>query len=122
MDITTLVLLTAIGLCAGILGGMVGLGGGIIIIPGLIMLLGMTQKGAQGTSVAIMLPPIGVLAAWNYYKAGYVNIKFALVIAVAFILGGWLGSKIAIALPDVVMKKIFAVIMIVVAVKMIVSE
>ncbi len=84
----TLIILISIGLAAGVLGGMVGLGGGIIIIPALIMLLGLGQKEAQGTSVAIMLPPIGILAVLNYYKAGYVNVKFALVIALAFILGG----------------------------------
>ena len=118
----TLIILISIGLAAGVLGGMVGLGGGIIIIPALIMLLGLGQKEAQGTSVAIMLPPIGILAVLNYYKAGYVNVKFALVIALAFILGGWFGSKIAIAMPDVIMKKVFAVIMIVIAIKMIVSK
>ena len=88
MDAMTLIILISIGLAAGVLGGMVGLGGGIIIIPALIMLLGLGQKEAQGTSVAIMLPPIGILAVLNYYKAGYVNVKFALVIALAFILGG----------------------------------
>ncbi len=122
MDAMTLIILISIGLAAGVLGGMVGLGGGIIIIPALIMLLGLGQKEAQGTSVAIMLPPIGILAVLNYYKAGYVNVKFALVIALAFILGGWFGSKIAIAMPDVIMKKVFAVIMIVIAIKMIVSK
>jgi uncharacterized membrane protein YfcA len=122
MDITTLLILTGIGLAAGILGGMVGLGGGLIIIPGLVMLLGLTQKEAQGTSVAVMLPPIGILAVINYYKGGYVNMKFALIIATAFILGGWFGSKIAIALPEVIMKKVFAGLMIVVALKMIFSK
>jgi uncharacterized membrane protein YfcA len=122
MDAMTLTFLILIGLAAGVLGGMVGLGGGIIMIPAMVMLLGLGQKEAQGTSVAVMLPPIGVLAAWNYYKAGYVNIKFALVIALAFIIGGWFGSKIAIAIPEVLMKKIFAGIMIVMAIKLIVSK
>ncbi len=122
MDINTFIILTIIGLAAGILGGMVGLGGGLIIIPALIMALGLSQKMAQGTSVAIMLPPIGILAAWNYYKAGFVNIKFALIIAFAFILGGWIGSKAAIALPELVVKRVFALIMIITAVKMIFSK
>ena len=122
MEIGTLLILIGIGLAAGILGGMVGLGGGLIIIPGLVMLLGLAQKEAQGTSVAIMLPPIGILAAYNYYKAGYVNIKYAMIIAVAFILGGWLGSKMAVVLPDAVVKKVFAVVMIVTALKMILSK
>ena len=100
MDAGTIVILTIIGLSAGILSGLVGLGGGLVIIPALVMALGMSQKAAQGTSVAIMLPPIGILAAWNYYKAGLVDIKYAIIIAVAFILGGWFGSKVAIALPE----------------------
>jgi uncharacterized protein len=119
MDTYTLVVLMLIGLAAGFLGGMVGLGGGLIIIPALIMALGLGPKEAQGTSVAVMLPPIGILAAMNYYKAGYVNIKYALIIAVAFILGGWVGSKLAISLPDAIVKKVFAGIMIVTALKMV---
>jgi uncharacterized membrane protein YfcA len=122
MEISTLLILAFIGLAAGILGGMVGLGGGLIIIPGLVMLLGLGQKEAQGTSVAIMLPPIGILAAWNYYKSGYVNIKFAIIIAIAFILGGWIGSKAAIALPDSTVRKVFAGLMIITALKMIFSK
>ncbi len=118
MDAYTLVLLICIGLFAGLLGGMIGLGGGIIIIPALIMLLGLSPKEAQGTSVAIMLPPIGILAVMNYYRAGYVNIKYAVVIATAFVLGGYFGSKLAIVLPDLAVKRIFAGFMIITAVKM----
>lgn len=122
MDITTLIILIAIGLAAGILSGLVGLGGGLVIIPALVMALGMSQKAAQGTSVAIMLPPIGILAAWNYYKAGFVDIKYALIIAATFILGGWLGSKFALALPEATVRRIFAGIMIITALKMIFSK
>ena len=114
--------LILIGLAAGDLGGMVGLGGGLIIIPALMMVLSLSAKEAQGTSVAVMLPPIGILAAMNYYKAGYVNMKYALIIAVAFILGGWLGSKLAIGLPDAVVKKVFAGVMVITALKMIFFE
>jgi len=122
MDAGTIIILTIIGLSAGILSGLVGLGGGLIIIPALVMALGMSQKAAQGTSVAIMLPPIGILAAWNYYKAGLVDIKYAMIIAVAFILGGWLGSKVAIALPELIVRRIFAGLMIITAIKMIFSK
>jgi len=97
---------------------MVGIGGGLLMIPALVIFLGFSQKAAQGTSVAVMLPPIGILAAWNYYKAGYVNMKYALIIAFAFILGGWLGSKIAIALPETIVKRFFAALLVVTAVKM----
>jgi uncharacterized membrane protein YfcA len=79
MSVSTFLILVLIGLAAGFLGGMVGLGGGIILIPALMLFLSMDQRMAQGTTIAIMLPPIGFFAAFNYYKAGYVNIKYALV-------------------------------------------
>ena len=122
MDTYTLVVLIFIGLAAGILGGMVGLGGGLIMIPALVMILGFSTKEAQGTSVAVMLPPIGILAAMNYYKAGYINMKYAIIIALAFIIGGYFGSKWAIALPDVIVKRVFAGFMIITAVKMLIGK
>jgi uncharacterized membrane protein YfcA len=118
MDAYTLFVLTLIGLAAGALGGMFGVGGGLIIVPALMLALSLGPKEAQGTSVAVMLPPIGILAAMNYYKAGYLNMKYALVIAIAFILGGWFGSKLAIALPDVIMKRVFAGFMILTGLRM----
>lgn len=105
MDITTVLILALIGLVAGTMGGMVGLGGGLIIVPAMVYLLGADQKTAQGTSIAIMLPPIGLFAAINYYKAGYINVKYAVIIAATFLIGGYLGSKLAIALPEAVVKK-----------------
>ena len=118
MDTYTLVVLVLIGLAAGVLGGMFGVGGGLIIVPALMIALGLGPKEAQGTSVAVMLPPIGILAAMNYYKGGYLNLKFALIIAFAFIVGGYFGSKWAIALPGPVIRKLFAGFMIITAVKM----
>ena len=122
MDLTTVMILALIGLLAGTMGGMVGIGGGLIIVPAMVYLLGADQKTAQGTSIAIMLPPIGLFAAINYYKAGYINIKYAAIIAVTFLLGGYIGSKIAIALPEAVVKKIFAVFLIITAARMIFSK
>lgn len=113
-----LFILLAIGMVAGILSGMIGLGGGIIMIPSLIFLLSMDQRMAQGTSIAVMLPPIGLLAAYTYYKAGYVNVKYALVMAIAFIVGGYLGSKFALSIPVNLVRKAFAVLVIVIALKM----
>ncbi len=107
MDVQSVFILVLIGLAAGMLGGLIGVGGGIIIIPGLLFLLGMSQHGAQGTSLAVMLPPIGLLAAYNYYRAGEVNLKYALIIAAAFFIGGYFGSKMALHIPVVTMKKIF---------------
>lgn len=116
------IVLILIGLAAGFLGGMVGLGGGIILIPALMLFLSMDQRMAQGTTVAIMLPPIGFFAAFNYYKAGYVNIRYALVIAIVFMLGGYLGSKLALNLPVPVLKKMFAVLLVIIAAKMIFTK
>ena len=115
---TTILLLIIIGLVAGTLGGMVGLGGGIILIPALILIMKLDQQTAQGTSIAIMLPPIGLFAVYNYYKAGYVNIKYAFVIAMAFMVGGYFGSVLALKLSPDVMRKVFSVILVVIAIKM----
>ena len=122
MDITTVLILSLIGLLAGTMGGMVGLGGGLIIVPAMVYLMGADQKTAQGTSIAIMLPPIGFFAAYNYYKAGFINVKYAAIIAITFLIGGYFGSKLAIALPEAIVKRIFAGLMIVTALKMIFSK
>jgi uncharacterized protein len=118
METSIFLLLTVIGLIVGFFGGMFGVGGGVILIPALVYIIGMEQHSAQGTSVAIMLPPIGIIAAYNYYKAGHVNIKYAIIIAVTFIIGSYFGSKLAVSLPDQASKKIFAVIMFVISIKM----
>jgi len=122
MNLTTIIILVIIGLMAGVFGGMFGVGGAIIMIPALVYFLGVDQHTAQGTSVAIMLPPIGLFAAYNYYKAGQVNIWYAVIIAVAFMVGGYFGSKIALMLPENLMKKIFAILLILVALKLIFSK
>jgi uncharacterized membrane protein YfcA len=122
MSATTFVILIIIGLVAGFLGGMIGLGGAIILIPAMVLFLAMDQRMAQGTTIAIMLPPIGLFAAYNYYKAGFVNIRYALVIAAVFMLGGYLGSKLALNLPVVVLKKIFAVVLALIAAKMVFTK
>lgn len=117
MSLQTIVILLLIGFAAGILSSMVGIGGGVVIVPALVLALGMSQKLAQGTSLALMLPPIGVLAVMNYYKQGYVDMKVAGIICTTFIIGGYVGSKIVLGLEPSLVKKIFAVFMIVIAVK-----
>ncbi|RUT78496.1 sulfite exporter TauE/SafE family protein [Ancylomarina longa] len=112
-------LLLAMGLIAGIVGGTLGVGGGIVIVPALIFILGFNQHQAQGTSIAFMLPPIGILAAYNYYKSGYVDIKVALILTIAFVIGAYFGSMISVSLPDKILKKIFGAFMLFVALKMI---
>lgn len=98
-----------IGLLAGVLSGLVGVGGGLIIVPALIFFLGFTQHQAQGTSLGLLLLPVGILAVINYYNKGNVDIKVVAVMSVAFIAGGYLGSKLALRLPEDTVKKIFAV-------------
>ncbi|HBZ66612.1 MAG TPA: permease [Bacteroidales bacterium] len=118
MDLLTFVLLVLIGLVAGLFSGLVGLGGGIIIIPALVFLLGVNQVTAQGTSLALMLPPIGLLAAINYYRSGAINITYAIIIASAFFIGGYFGSKVAVSLPETIVRRVFAAFMILMGIKM----
>lgn len=118
MSTGTIVILILIGLVAGILSGLVGVGGGILMVPALVLILGFTQKQAQGTSLGIMLLPVGILAVIQYYKQGYVNFQMVFIIAAAFVAGGFLGSKIALNISDEKMKKIFGLILLLVALKM----
>lgn len=118
MDAQTIIILALIGIAAGILGGMVGVGGGIIIVPALVFFLGFTQKMAQGTSLGILLLPVGILGVIQYYKQGYIDMKVVVVISLGFLIGSFLGSKIALSLPQETVKKVFAGLMIIVAVKM----
>jgi uncharacterized membrane protein YfcA len=122
MSTSILLIVIVIGIITGIMAGMLGIGGAIIMIPALVLLLGFSQQTAQGTSLAVMLPPIGIIAAFNYYKEGYVNIKVALILAVAFIIGSYFGSKIALNLPQTVLKKIFGILLLLVAAKMLFSK
>jgi len=122
MDITTCIILIVIGLLAGILSGLVGVGGGILMIPLLIMFLGLTQHQAQGTALFAMLPPIGILAAMNYYKEGFVKWEYAVVMALTFVVGGYFGSKLSISLPAQTVRRVFGVIMLIGAIKLIFSK
>ena len=122
MDITTCIILIVIGLLAGALSGLVGVGGGILMIPLLIMFLGLTQHQAQGTALFAMLPPIGILAAMNYYKEGFVKWEYAAVMALTFVVGGYFGSKLSISLPDQTVRRVFGVIMLIGAIKLIFSK
>jgi len=122
MTFTILIILILIGLVAGIFSGLIGIGGAIVIIPSLIFLLGMQQYEAQGTSLAVMLPPIGLLAAYNYYKAGALNWKYAMVIAAAFLIGGYFGSKLTLNIPQIILRKFLAVILALIALKLFLSK
>jgi uncharacterized protein len=113
-----IIILLLIGLAAGIASGILGIGGGILVIPALVYFLNYSQKAAQGTSLGLLLPPIGLLAVINYYQAGYVNLKAAGIMIVTFLIGSYLSSKFAVNLPDTIIKKVFAVFLLFYAIKL----
>lgn len=114
----TILLLVIIGLAAGTLSGLVGVGGGIIIVPALVFFLGFPQHQAQGTSLGLLMLPVGILAVLNYYNKGHIDFRIVFIMAVAFVAGGFLGSKLALALPQDTLKKVFALILLYTAVRM----
>jgi uncharacterized membrane protein YfcA len=118
MDIQTILIIILIGIAAGILGGLVGVGGGIIIVPSLIYFIGFSQKTAQGTSLGLIMLPVGILGVLQYYKQGHVDFRVVGILAVGFLAGSYFGSKIALSLPQETVKKVFAILMILIAVKM----
>ncbi len=122
MSIEQVLILIVIGLLAGFVGGTMGVGGGIVMVPTLIFVFGFTQHQAQGTSLATMLAPIGILAVVNYYKEGYVNFRFAIILALTFIIGSYLGSKLAIRLPDKMLKQIFGGLIVIVGARLILGK
>jgi len=122
MSINEIILLIIIGFLAGVVGGSLGLGGGIIIVPALVFILGFSQHHAQGTSLAVLLFPIGILGVIHYAKNGYVNFKFAAILIVAFILGSYLGSVISVHLPAKVLKKVFGIFLLLISIKMIFNK
>jgi uncharacterized protein len=106
-----------LGVLAGFMSSLVGIGGGLIIVPALVLFFGLNQKEAQGTSLLMLSLPVALIGAYNYYKHGYSNWKIALILAATFVIGGYFGSKVAIDIEMSVIKKIFAVFMLVVAIK-----
>jgi uncharacterized membrane protein YfcA len=133
MDISTLIILSLIGVTAGIASGYIGIGGGVIIIPALIYFLKLDQYQAQGVSLALMLPPIGILAFYSYYQNGTFNlivegasqknllIYYALIMAVFFVVGGWLGAKLSFKTPIHIVQLIFGGVMFYASIKMIIN-
>lgn len=114
----TLIAYILLGLLAGALSGLIGIGGGVIIVPALAFIFGLSQQSAQGTTIALMVPPIGILAAWTYYQKGFVDVKIASLVCVGFVAGGLVGARLAIGLSTVVLEKIFGGIMLIIALKM----
>ena len=111
-----------LGLVAGVVSGLLGIGGGILIVPCLVFIAGLNQHLAQGTTLALMIPPIGLLAAWTYYKQGHVDIKIAALICLGFFFGGLIGAKFATAINATLLKKIFGIALLVTALRMILAK
>jgi uncharacterized protein len=118
MEVQNMIVIALIGMAAGVLGGMLGLGGAIIIIPALIMFLGFSQQLAQGTALIMMVLPVGALAAFQYYQKGFVDVKAALILAGFFFIGGYFCAKLSTQIPQEILKKVFAVMLVGIAVKM----
>ena len=110
-----------LGLVAGAISGVVGIGGGVVIVPALVILFGFSQKLAQGTTLALLVPPIGILAAYTYYKHGNVNLYAAGFIMIGFVVGGFIGARYISSLSNAMAVRIFAVFLIALAVKMLIS-
>lgn len=117
-----ILLFVVLGLAAGILSGLLGIGGGILIVPALVLVFGLSQHLAQGTTLALMVPPIGLLAAWTYYKHGHVDIKIAALICLGFFIGGLIGAKYATLINPATLKRLFGVALLIAALKMILTK
>jgi uncharacterized protein len=115
---TNVALFILLGLIAGVLSGLIGIGGGVIIVPALVFLFGVSQHEAQGTTLALLIPPIGILAAWTYYKQGYVNLHIAGLICAGFIVGSYIGAKVATSISNATLEKVFGVALLLIALKM----
>lgn len=118
MDTQTILIIILVGIAAGMLGGLVGVGGGIIIVPALVYFIGFSQKTAQGTSLGLIMLPVGILGVLQYYKQGHVDFRVVGMLAIGFLVGSYFGSKISLSLPQETVKKIFALLMILIAIKM----
>ncbi|MBU2540892.1 MAG: TSUP family transporter [Candidatus Omnitrophica bacterium] len=117
----SILLYILIGLFAGAISGLIGIGGGIVIVPALIYLFRFSQHAAQGTTLAMLIPPIGILAALTYYKQGHVNLPVAGFICLGFVIGGFLGAKFAVGFSEPVLRKIFGACLLVIASYMIIK-
>ncbi len=118
MDVQTILIIILVGIAAGVLSGLVGVGGGIIIVPALVYFIGFSQKTAQGTSLALIMLPVGIFGVMHYYKQGYVDYKIVGILAIGFLAGSFFGSKLALNISQETLKKVFAILMIIIAVKM----
>lgn len=111
-----------LGLVTGILSGLIGIGGAIIIIPSLVLFFGLSQHTAQGTTLALMVPPIGLLAAWTYYRAGFVDFKVAGLICLGFFVGGLIGARFATEISEQTLRRVFGTVLLLASLRMILTK
>lgn len=119
MTVTEIISLAIVGVAAGAFSGMFGIGGGLVMVPAMVFLLGMTQHAAQGTSLGVLVVPVAAMAAYNYYRAGSLDIRYAAIIALTFMIGGYFGSKISLGISELMLKRLFGVLMLAMAIKFI---
>jgi uncharacterized protein len=112
--------LLAIGLVAGVFAGMFGIGGGLVIVPALIFLLKLRELEAIGTSLAALIPPVGLLGAFEYYRNGFMNLRYAALIALGIFIGAYFGARIMIPLPPGLIRRIYAIFLFLIATRMLV--
>lgn len=110
------------GIVAGVMSGLVGIGGGVIIVPIFVFFFGFSQHLAQGTTLAVLIPPVGLLAAFAYYRAGQVNLPAAMIVAAGFVVGGYLGARYAVSVSNLVLQRIFGAAMLVIALRMLIGS
>jgi len=119
---SSIILYVLVGTTAGVLSGLLGIGGGIILVPALVLLVGLTQQQAQGTTLVLLTAPFGLLAALTYYQSGYADLKIAAILGIGFFFGAFLGAKVAVSVPNVVLQKIFGIALLVVAVYLLLGK
>jgi uncharacterized protein len=118
LNMQLFIIILIVGFVAGMLSGLIGIGGGLVIVPALVYLIGFSQHEAQGTSLGLLLLPAGILAVIQYYKQGDIDFRIVAILAVGFLVGGYYGSKLALSLQQDILKKVFAILLIVIAAKM----
>lgn len=117
LTLSTMFFIIILGIAAGLLSGLVGIGGGIVIVPFLVMFFGLNQHTAQGTTLAMLAFPVSLVGAYTYYQKGMVDWKIAGLLCIGFVIGGYFGSKYAVNVPSLTIKRYFAVLLIIIAVK-----
>jgi len=122
MDVQIVLSLILIGILAGILSGLVGVGGGVVMVPLLVLLLGFNQHQAQGTSLAVLVVPVTAVAVYTYHKEGFIDWRYVGIIALFFVIGGYFGSKMAVSLDQKMLKKVFGFILLLIAGKMLLGK